>query len=275
MEVTKGVALADKVSVTSTQNGRRRIMRTLGVDLAAEPVTTAVAVIEWRPGTARVSAVRMPADDSTVLDLMDGADKVGIDCPLGWPDAFVQFVTAHHHDALALPDDLTSVEWRRSLSSRHTDEHVRATLSMRPLSVSSDRIGVTAMRAARLQALLADRGHPVDRAGTGRVVEVYPAAGLRCWGLPDRGYKGPRNQGQRESLVDQLHEGAPWLEFGEAELRCRQHDHVLDAVVSALLARAAAMGHSAPPPNQHQAAARREGWIALPTCRLDQLVSPT
>jgi predicted nuclease with RNAse H fold len=121
-------------------------MRTVGVDLAAEPRTTAVAVIEWRPGTAQVSTVRMPADDSMVLDLMDGADKVGIDYPLGWPDAFVQFVTAHHNDALTVPDDLTSVEWRRSLSYRFTDEHVRTALSMIPLSVSTDRIGVTAMR---------------------------------------------------------------------------------------------------------------------------------
>lgn len=45
----------------------------------------------------------MPADDPVILDLMEGADKVGIDCPLGWPGAFVQFVTTHHNDALALP----------------------------------------------------------------------------------------------------------------------------------------------------------------------------
>lgn len=250
-------------------------MRTVGVDLAAEPRTTAVAVIEWRPGTAQVSTVRMPADDSMVLDLMDGADKVGIDCPLGWPDAFVQFVTAHHNDALTVPDGLTSVEWRRSLSWRLTDEHVRATLSMTPLSVSTDRIGVTAMRAARLQALLAARGHPVDRVGTGLVAEVYPAAGLRFWGLPDRGYKGPANRERRESIVDQLGQGAPWLELGEAEGPCRQHDHALDAVVSALLARAAALGHTTPPPARHRALALREGWIALPTCRLDELAPST
>jgi predicted nuclease with RNAse H fold len=166
-------------------------MRTVGVDLAAEPRTTAVAVIEWRPGTARVWEVRMPAADSMVLDLMDRADKVGVDCPLGWPDAFVQFVGAHHNDALTVPDDLTSVEWRRSLSYRLTDEHVRAALSMIPLSVSTYRIGVTAMRSARLQALLAARGQRVDRTGTGLVVEVYPAAGLRCWGLPDAATKDP------------------------------------------------------------------------------------
>ncbi len=43
----------------------------------------------------------MPADDPVILDLVEGTDKVGIACPLGWPDAFVQFVTTHHNDALA------------------------------------------------------------------------------------------------------------------------------------------------------------------------------
>lgn len=62
----------------------------------------AVATIDRRPGTAAVSAVQTPADDPVILDLMEGADKVGIDCPLGWPDALVQFVTTHHNDALAL-----------------------------------------------------------------------------------------------------------------------------------------------------------------------------
>jgi hypothetical protein len=61
------------------------------------------------------------------------------------------------------------------------------------------------------------------------------------------------------------------LELGEAERLCREHDHVLDAVVSALLARAAALGYATPPPDQYRAAALREGWIALPTCRLDEL----
>lgn len=250
-------------------------MRTVGIDLAAEPVTTAVAVLDWRPASVAVSAARIPVDDDEILMMMVGADKVGIDCPLGWPDAFVDFVTAHHHDNLTIPaEPAAAKDWRRGLACRRTDEHVRAELGLIPLSVATDRIGVTAMRAARLQALLSARGQPVDRTGAGLVVEVYPAAGLRHWGLPFRGYKGSANRTLREALVDQLTSIAPWLDLGAAEPLCRQHDHVLDAVLAALLARAAATGHTAPPPAHLHDAATREGWIALPTCALAQLAPP-
>ena len=50
--------------------------------------------------------------------------------------------------------------------------------------MSTDRIGVAAMRGARLQHLLDAAGVPVDRSGvTGRIVEAYPAAALQAWGL--------------------------------------------------------------------------------------------
>jgi len=35
------------------------------------------------------------ADDSDILTMLASAGKAGIDCPLGWPDAFVAFVSAH------------------------------------------------------------------------------------------------------------------------------------------------------------------------------------
>ncbi|WP_281398007.1 hypothetical protein [Actinomadura alba] len=34
------------------------------------------------------------------------ADKAGIDCPLGWPDAFVDFVTAHRAGHVVTPAGL-------------------------------------------------------------------------------------------------------------------------------------------------------------------------
>ena len=49
------------------------------------------------------------------------------------------------------------------------------------------------MRCAGLLSKLASRGQPVDRAGTGAVAEVYPAASLKCWSLPYRGYGTPRH----------------------------------------------------------------------------------
>lgn len=246
-------------------------MRTVGVDLAAEPANTAIAVIEWQSPAARVVAAEIPGPDEAILRHAREADKVGIDCPLGWPDTFIEFLHAHQQHRVRLPDGVPSAGWRRSLAYRHTDEHVRSALGLIPLSVATDRIGVTAMRAARLQVLLARHGHCVDRAGSGLLVEVYPAAGLQHWGLPHRRYKGSTGRTSLGSLVDHLEHAAPWLHLGHLEQACRHSDHILDAVISALLARAAALDLTTPPPADQHAAANREGWIAIPTCSLDQL----
>jgi hypothetical protein len=216
-------------------------VRTVGVDLATEPANTAIAVIEWRSAGARVVAAELPGGDDAVLRHAQDADKVGIDCPPGWPDTFVEFLNAHDEHRLRLPEEMTSAAWRRSLAYRSTDEHVRSTLGTIPLSVAADRIGITAMRAARLQVLLAAQGHTIDRAGSGLIVEVYPAAGLKRWNLPHRSYKGNNGRSALNELVDQLQERAPWLNLGHREQDCRRSDHVLDAVVAALLARAAAL----------------------------------
>jgi hypothetical protein len=52
----------------------------------------------------------------------------------------------------------------------------------RPVSVSTDRLGVTAMRCAHLLHRWSNGQH-IDRTGPGRFVEVYPAAALVRWGL--------------------------------------------------------------------------------------------
>lgn len=65
------------------------------------------------------------------------------------------FLCAHRDNVVTVPDAVSSTDCRRSLAYRRTDEHVRSSLQITPLSVATDRIGVTAMRAARLQALLA------------------------------------------------------------------------------------------------------------------------
>jgi predicted nuclease with RNAse H fold len=244
-------------------------MRTVGVDLAAEPVNTAIAVVEWEPSAARVVTVELPGDDDAVLRHADEADKIGIDCPLGWPDSFVEFLV-DHQDLREHATDATSAAWRRSLAYRHTDEHVRGVLGVVPLSVSTDRIGLTAMRAAQLQVALAHQGHSVDRAGSGLIVEVYPAAGLKHWNFAHQRYKGSTGRRALDLLVTQLRRDAPWLDLGDHETACRNSDHVFDAVVSALLARAAALGRTIPPDDH--AVAGREGWIAHPTCALSDLV---
>ncbi|MFI9845324.1 hypothetical protein ACIHFD_50460 [Nonomuraea sp. NPDC051941] len=92
-------------------------------------------------------------------------------------------------------------------------------------------------------------------------------------GLPHRGYKRTANLAELGHLVDRLQEAVPWLDLGEHEPLCRASDHVTDAVVSALAARAAALGLVAVPTGEQTGAATTEGWIALPTTPLDRLVA--
>jgi Protein of unknown function (DUF429) len=242
-------------------------VRTVGVDLAAQAKHTAVAVVEWDAGAARLVDVEIPADDDAVLRRSVGADKVGIDCPLGWPEPFVEFLREQRAGALEVVP-----EWR-SLAYRRTDEHVRAVTGLTPLSVSTDRIGLTAMRAARLEGRLAGCGHDVRRDGGGLIVEVYPAAGLKLWLLPHNRYKGRANHVALGALVNALLGAAPWLELGDHERTCRLSDHAFDALVAALLGRAAARGWTVAPADGDRDAAAAEGWIALPTGPLAGLVS--
>jgi predicted nuclease with RNAse H fold len=246
-------------------------MLTIGIDLAAEPAGTALATIEWSPGRARVREVVVGVDDAVLLDRIGRADKAGIDCPLGWPAAFVEFVRSHHDGHVAVPAGVPGLVWRRRLAYRVTDEIVRAATGRTPLSVAADRIGHTAMRAAALLAALASAGRPVDRAGTGVVVEVYPAASLRVWGLPDHGYKRTANLPRLDDLVNELIERARWLDLGPHEAHCRRCDHAIDAVLAALTARCAAIGGTSQPEREHLGAARAEGWIAVPTTPLNRL----
>ena len=167
-----------------------RTVITAGIDLETEPETTALATIEWGAGAAVVTSLRLGVLDDMIIDSAAAATKLGIDCPLGWPDEFVAFVNAHHTDHVVAPEDVAGKDWRRRLAYRATDRAIRETTGLTPLSVAADRIGLTAMRAAGLLARLAKAGRPVDRAGGGVVVEVYPAASLHQWRLPHKAYNG-------------------------------------------------------------------------------------
>ena len=170
---------------------------TVGVDLAAEAAGTAVAVIAWDDARAQVTALVPDATDADVVAAARLADKVGVDCPFGWPTGFVRLVGEHERGLLAPPAS-SGRDWRRSLTMRVTDGHVHALTGLTPLSVSADRIGHAALRWAAIAATLGAAGLDVRRDGSGLLAEVYPSAALRHWQLPHRGYKGSANREVRE-----------------------------------------------------------------------------
>jgi predicted nuclease with RNAse H fold len=246
------------------------LMLTTGVDLAARPERTALVSIEWTADRAVIRDVACPADDPVILKAIDRADKTGMDCPLGWPTAFVEFVAAHRAGHVGIPED--EPDWRRKLTMRRTDIVVHEHLGLVPLSVSADRIAHVALRCAVMLAKLDAAGRSVDRSGSGPVVEVYPAASLRRWGLVQPGYKQPARPEALDHLVDRLLAAAPWLDCASYQQAIRRSHDVLDAAIAAMTARAAVRGQTARPGEADLAAARTEGWIAVPDLPISQLL---
>jgi predicted nuclease with RNAse H fold len=237
-------------------------MITAGVDLSSQTAHTASCTIEWSGGRATVRNLALDVDDSAITALVTTVDKLGIDVPLGWPTAFAKAVAQH---SLQGPwpagyDHSDAVAYRY----RRTDLWVwKALKASPPLSVSTDRIAIPAMRAAALLSRLPDQ---MTLDGSGVVVEVYPAAALRRWGFIWRGYKRKEQADARHLLVDHLfEETVTWLSVGPSEAAlCVASDDAFDALVAALVARAAAVGLVDPIPEEDTVAARNEGWIAVP-----------
>lgn len=246
-------------------------MRTVGIDLAAEPLKTAVATIDWGERSARVVRLQLGATDNDLVGAVVEADRCGIDAPFGWPDAFVDFVLAHHERRPRRELALSNRAGRLPLVRRRTDRVVHELTGIVPLSVSADLIAHVALRCAGLLARLAVEGVDTDRVD-GAVLEVYPAAALQQWGLPFRGYKGSANRERLAQLVASFAGAAPYLDFGGFREACEASDDAFDAVAAAVIARAAAVEQTRLPDAADTEVAAREGWIHLPTGPLSALL---
>ena len=188
VQVAPGTAsAADAHSVFAPLTGSSALLTaTYGIDLASQPKKTAACLIEWNGRRGRVDSVSGGQDDHQLLSVMEREDdvtRVGIDSPFGWPRDFVEVVSAYLRDG-RWPDAPGSSEAQQLMRLRATDRAVHKLTALTPLSVSTDRIGVVAMRCARLLAAYwRSAGQSPDRSGSGRILEVYPAGALRCWGV--------------------------------------------------------------------------------------------
>jgi predicted nuclease with RNAse H fold len=265
---------AGSVSAAAPDPEYHRPVRTLGIDLAAQPANTSACTIEWGPGRPLVSQLRSGLNDQALLEAITGADKVAIDAPFGWPDEFVEAMSAHRNRAGWPGSGEDQDLYRFRLSFRATDRRLIEQGARRPLSVSTDLIGVVAMRAAYLLDRLAAFGEAVDRAGSGKVVEAYPAPALNTWGLSSTGYKSRVGAARLPQLLSQLEQGLGSLEMTISQRELAGTDHnSFDALVCALVARAAALGLTQPPePGDEADRATREGWIHVPTNPLPHLL---
>ncbi|HEY4616521.1 MAG TPA: DUF429 domain-containing protein, partial [Citricoccus sp.] len=242
-----------------------RPLRFIGIDLAAAAERTGAAVLVQDPRSGRLMLEQalLGADDDVIVELVSESDKAGVDVPFGWPEPFVRLVAGHRAGTLT-PAPESGPSWRRELALRTTDRAVQELTGLTPLSVSTDRIAYPALRWANLAARMRAAGVPVEPDGAGVACEVYPAAALRTWGLPFRAYKKAGREPVRTDLVAALTGRLPHLDLaGHTETLVAQDD-VLDALVSALVAREVYHGNSHLPDAAHLAPARREGWVHVP-----------
>jgi predicted nuclease with RNAse H fold len=249
-------------------------MFTLGIDLSTDPKKTGVRVIEWTEAGPRLRDVSGPWSDTALLDLIEQADVVGIDVPLGWSEAFVAAVSGWNRGR-TWPGPYGPTT-RAALCYRATDRWLQREHGAQPLSVATDRLGAKAMRAAGLLAALDERRVAVDRTGLkGRAVEVYPAAALAKWGLRFKGYKGTKEapRAARESLVDHVARALALSLDGPQRQLLIDVVHEFDTLVSALVARASRLpGGTLAPDSEYRDSAACEGWIHVPLLGLGELM---
>jgi predicted nuclease with RNAse H fold len=248
-------------------------MRTVGLDLSAAKSRTATAAIEWGRREATVAKPARGLDDEELLRRLAAADWVGIDAPFGWPQAMVEAIHAYATEGEWPAPDKEGFRYRRTDLVAHEVVLAETGEKLWPLSVSSDRLALTAWRSAQLrERAFEGSGLRFDRAGADRILEVYPSAALLLWGLRGNGYKTSRDPERRAAegdaratLLAALEAQAPWLRWAPgAREACADSDDALDAVLAALIARAGALGLTAKPGVDDLELARREGWTHLP-----------
>jgi hypothetical protein len=241
-------------------------MKTLGIDLASQPAKTASCTIDWsHPEGAEVVDWTSTATDDQLIELMDdpSMEKVGIDAPFGWPADYVEAL-AQYRDHRKWPErDILYLRYRTT--ERSLDTHC--------LSPSLDPLTwVTVRCAGLLSAWARKQDAKIDRTGEGLTVEVYPAEALRRWDLGSgKGYKQETSSGKKERarLVEALAVSLDGVLVVPVKFRraCKERggDHLLDAFISALMARTMANRRCKPIPDEAMEEASLEGWIRLPS----------
>jgi predicted nuclease with RNAse H fold len=235
-------------------------MDALGVDLATEPKATAAFWLRFDGPAVECELVTAKLDDDTLVGLLESADRAAIDSPFGWPEPFVEAITGWR-DRGTFPSGP-----REPLRLRATDLYVKRRVLLTPFAVSADKIGALAMRCALLLTRLSEReSTKLDRVD-GKVIECYPSAALYTFGFARAEVKGAKTDSNvRRRLLDAIMARARWLDLDDqTKLELIRTSDAFDALVSALVARAAALQLTERPPAELAALASVEGWIHLP-----------
>jgi predicted nuclease with RNAse H fold len=233
------------------------VTRTLGIDLASADARTGVALVDWTADGGRLLRLDQPASDDLIVELAAGCDVIAIDAPLGWPVAFTDALIAHRAGQPWPALDPSELRLRRT-------DRLLGARGVWPLSVSTDRIGIVAFRAAQLLPRLGTGSAPA-RDGSDGVIEVYPAAALMIWQQRHRQYKrDATDHAEGRKAI------AEWLcatfrvQVGEEFARIVASSDLLDALICAVLAHEWLAGRTEAISESERSVALEEGWIHVP-----------
>lgn len=258
---------------------------TFGIDLLATPARTAASLIRWTEnGAGTVHFVALDFEDTDLFEHMVSPEvtRTAIAAPFGWPADFISEIIRYTDTGewTVLPGSPQYQELRRRVTDR-----VIELLGVPSLAFSSERVVLSTMRCASLLSnYWAFTGEPADRTGRGRVLETCPNAALAQWrvhSMQDEQDPGPyigTTPGaprRRARIVKRIAQyGENWLELTEEIIAaCEASEHCLNALICALVARAAEIGRLEDVADPD--AARREGWIRVPTAEpLSVLADP-
>ncbi len=242
-------------------------MKFVGIDLSVHPTNCGVCVLEEN-AVVHVKYGSSAQHPEWLLEYCSGANAVGVDVPFGWPKPYVDALR-DYEIGVALEHD------RRPYRLRTTDVWITETLPKcltrpvkppTPFSVSTDKLGATAMVGTRLLSALSGEFEvwPWQDIVPRAVLEVYPAASLWCWGLRHRKI-------EERATLDRLRK-AFGLEIHEAdERRLLESRHCFDALIAALTAQEYAAGNTFDPPKSvPERTLRVEGWIRVPNRLLNE-----
>ncbi|MDQ4062570.1 MAG: DUF429 domain-containing protein [Actinomycetota bacterium] len=231
-------------------------MKLVGIDFSTTPRACGICVLEGGAITHVGRGNNAAEHPDWLVGHCAEATVVAVDVPFGWPRPFMEALSCYRiGDALDLP--------REQYRLRATDFWIKENIPpLQPLSVSTDKLGSTAIVGTKLLHAVGNEGFrlsPRSAARSATVVEVYPAASLRAWGLPHNNIETP-------IVLEALREAFE-LTIGDTDQNnLLQSRHCLDALVSALTAKEYADGNTFYPPEYiPDETIEVEGWIHVPS----------
>lgn len=265
----------------------------IGIDCATDPKNVGLAAGHLDGKERKLEITRAESHETwddiekTVVGWLGSAEKclLAIDAPLGWPRHLGNALVSHEAGCACafqnLKDDSPFQRTKKRKTSdadllfqRATDRRIHDALDIKPLDVGANLIARTAHSAlCFLDGLRRKTGLPIPLAPASvaesvknvLAIEVYPAATLKAFGFPYKGYKDEKKEAHMETRACIIRRLDNKMKLRKnIKNKMQDNSDILDAVVC-VLAAADFVDERVhlilPESTEDQKLAEKEGWI--------------